>query len=159
MLGIIGVGPRTGQYKTLTVLSGSMRPGIPVGAIVVDTPESGADLQVGQIVTYAIPVEDHRVITHRVVKIIAAGDHPVFQTRGDNNDAIDPWQAQVIGAEVWRVRGVVPGLGYAIHGLRQRTIHVIAVVVTPIVLALWCVLRIWRDDERVPDLEADLAAP
>ena len=103
----LGLGPRTGWYRTLTVLSGSMTPRIPVGSVVVVTPESPTKVQVGQVVTYQIPVLDHHVISHRVVKVISGGDHPVLQTKGDANAAPDPWTFQVTDPTVWHVRAGV----------------------------------------------------
>jgi signal peptidase I len=150
LLALVGIGPRTGRYATLTVLSGSMRPGIPPGAVIVETPEPASSLRVGQVVTYPIPVDDHHVLTHRVVEVVSGGDHPIFQTKGDANDAADPWQAQT-GGTVWRVRAVVPGLGYAIGGLRNRALRVVGVVV-PVVLAVRWVIGIWRNDDDPDDV-------
>lgn len=44
----VAVGPRTGRYATLTVLSGSMRPAIPEGAIVVVTPQRPDEIRTGR---------------------------------------------------------------------------------------------------------------
>jgi signal peptidase len=147
LLVVLGIGPRTGRYSTLTVLSGSMRPGIPVGAVVLDTPQAPTALRVGQIITYAIPVDDHHVISHRVVKIVSGGTRPVFVTKGDANNAADPWQAQANGETMWRVRAVIPGLGTAIHWLRRPIVHQIGVLVFPTMLAVSCLISIWRADE------------
>ncbi len=139
----IGVGPRTGSYRTLTVLSGSMRPGIPVGAVVLVTPEPARDLRVGQIVAYNIPVGDHHVVSHRVVQIIKGGNHPVFKTKGDANNAPDPWTTQALDSTMWRVRGTVPVLGNVIHTMRQPLIHTISVLVVPAALAVVLLIAIW----------------
>jgi signal peptidase len=155
LLVAVGIGPRSGRYSTLTVLSGSMKPGIPVGAVVAVTPERPADLQVGQIITYAIPVGDHHIISHRVVKIIQGGDQPVFQTKGDANNGIDPWLAQVKGNTVWRVRAVVPGLGWMIRWLRQPMIHTVGVLVFPAMLAILWLMGIWRSNERAAPTDDD----
>jgi len=141
----VGVGPRTGRYRTLTVLSGSMRPGIEPGAVVVVVPEPPTQLRVGQIITYQIPVDDHRVVTHRVIEVVEAGDRPVFRTQGDANDAPDPWLARLDGDTVWHVRYVVPVLGKAIHWLRLPIVHTVTVLVLPLLVALWWVIGIWRD--------------
>ncbi len=147
LLGLLGLGPRTGRYTTLTVLSGSMRPGIPVGAVVLATPQPPRALRVGQIITYAIPVDDHRVVSHRVVKILVGGDQPIFVTKGDANNAPDPWHAQLSGSTMWRVRAVIPGLGSAIHTLRQPIVRRIGIYVLPAVVALWWLVDIWRKHE------------
>lgn len=140
----LGVGPRTGLYRTLTVLSGSMKPGIPVGSVVIDTPEKPPDIRVGQIVTYQIPVLDHHVVSHRVVKIVSGGPRPVFQTKGDANGAPDPWTAQTDGSGLWRVRAVVPWAGWAILALRKPVVQHVLVWVLPAILGLVWLLNIWR---------------
>jgi signal peptidase len=150
LLVVVGIGPRTGRYSTLTVLSGSMRPTIPVGAVVAVTPERPNDLRVGQIVTYAIPVGDHHVISHRVVKILHGGERPVFQTKGDANNGPDPWLAQVNGPTVWQVRYIVPGLGWLIRWLRRPVVHTVGVLVFPALIAVVWLKGIWREDRRVP---------
>jgi signal peptidase len=165
----VGLGPRTGRYRTLTVLSGSMRPGIQPGDVIVVTPERPSQLRVGQAITYQIPVEDHRVVTHRVIEILERGDAPVFRTQGDANNAPDPWLARLDGDTVWRERFAVPGLGHALHWLRLPIARTATVVVLPLFVALWWVIGIWRDDREVvldgerPDqfnrVDDDSAAP
>jgi signal peptidase len=142
----VGVGPHTGRYRTLTVLTGSMQPGIPVGSVIVVTPERPNQLRVGQVVTYRIPVEDHRVISHRVVRVFEGGEQPVFQTQGDANNAPDYWLAQVNGDTVWRVSEVVPRVGLVLHWLRQPTVHLLAAVIVPAALAFLLVIDIWKDE-------------
>jgi signal peptidase I len=156
LLVFVGLGPRTGRYRTLTVLSGSMTPGIPVGSVVVVTPERPDQLRVGQVVTYRIPVDDHRVVSHRVVKVFEGGSRPVFQTQGDANDAPDQWIAQLSGDTVWRARYVVPGLGHGLQWLRRPAVHTASVLVVPGVVALWVVCGIWREDEDGGDGGADV---
>ena len=151
----IGLGPRTGRYATLTVLSGSMRPGIPEGSIVLITPERPERVRVGQIITYAVPEGDHHVVSHRVVEIVSGGPYPVIRTQGDANDTPDPWLAQIDGSTAWRVRASVPGLGRLISWLRQPLLHRLSVVVVPVVLAGVWLTDIWAADE---DPGSDLAA-
>jgi signal peptidase len=146
----VGLGPRTGHYRTLTVLSGSMAPRIPVGALVVVTPERPDQLRVGQIVTYAIPVDDHRIVSHRVVEVIEGGDRPVFKTQGDANNAPDPWLAQVNDKTVWQVRYAVPHVGLMILWLRQPWVHTVTVFIFPAILALSWIVRIWRPESTTP---------
>lgn len=154
LLALVGIGPHFGDYRTLTVLSGSMRPGIPVGAMVIVTPESPQDVRAGQIITYRIPVDDRRVVSHRVVRVVEGEgtDHPVVETQGDANGAPDPWLAEISSPEVWQVRYSVPFVGQAIHSLRQPAVHTGAVRVVPAALAALWLVGIWRNrpDEDVP---------
>lgn len=147
LLGFLGIGPRIGRYRTLTVLSGSMRPGISPGAVVVAVPEQAAAVRVGQVVTYAIPLDDHHVVTHRVVEVVGGADQRVFRTKGDANNTPDPWQVETRSTAVWRVRAVVPGLGYAVHWLRTGILRVVGVMIIPAALASWWVAGIWREED------------
>ena len=146
----VGVGPRTGRYATLTVLSGSMRPTIPEGAVVVVTPLRPSEIRVGQILTYAVPEGDRQVVSHRVVEIVEGGDRPVIRTQGDANNAPDPWLAQVDGDTAWQVRYSVPALGQMINWLRRPMVHRISVFVFPAMLAIVCLVDIWRPDIETP---------
>ncbi|HLI56046.1 MAG TPA: signal peptidase I [Actinomycetota bacterium] len=148
VLAVLGIGPRTGRYRTLTVLSGSMAPGIPVGSLVIDTPERPDQIRVGQVLTYQIPVGDHRVETHRVIRVLHGGANPVFQTKGDANRTPDPWVAQVTSPTLWRVRAVVPDAGSAIIALRRPAVRAVLVWALPALLALLAVAAIWREPAR-----------
>ena len=67
---LVAVGPHVFGYRTATMLTGSMEPGIMPGDVVVTTPEPASDVKVGDVISYHIPIEDRRVETHRVVKVI-----------------------------------------------------------------------------------------
>src|SRR5205809_3772097 len=81
----LGLLPRTGWYRPVTVLSGSMRPAFAPGDMVVVTPEPVRDVRAGQIISYRIPIGDHHVQTHRVVAVVHGGAHPSVRTKGDAN--------------------------------------------------------------------------
>jgi signal peptidase len=154
-LALIGVGPRLFGYQIETVLSGSMRPTFAAGDVVVVTPEPAADVRVGQIISYHIPVGDKHVETHRVIRIVSGGPRPVVVTKGDANATPDPWQARLVAPQVWRERAVIPKLGYVIHVFRQSWLRPATVIVAPLLLALLLLGRIWRpqrpDDEPLED--------
>lgn len=142
----LGVLPHLGMYRTLTVLSASMKPTFSPGDVVIVRPEPIEQLRVGQVISYAVPVGAHQVETHRVVAILRGQGttSPVIQTKGDNNTVVDPWQAQLHGSTVWRLEAVVPKVGYAINVMRGRAFHLFSVVLIPVLLALMFLARIWR---------------
>ena len=81
-------------------------------------------LEVGDVLTYHIPVEDHRVETQRVVEVLHREDGSIaIRTRGDNNADVDPWTATLEGDEVWEMKAVVPKLGSAIRVLRTPAVQ------------------------------------
>jgi len=148
---LLGLLPNLGWYRTETVLSGSMKPYFSPGDIVVVTPEATRDVRVGQVISYHIPVGDHHVQSHRVIKVVRGGAHPLVRTKGDANAAPDPWTARLNGGTAWQVRAVVPKAGWAIVWLRTPAIRRIAIFAVPLLLAILGLLRIWRapgNDER-----------
>jgi len=71
-----------------TVLSGSMEPGIQTGSIIAVKP--GDDMtrfKKGDVITFK--QEENMLVTHRVVEVMKSGDHVMYKTKGDNNDAAD----------------------------------------------------------------------
>src|SRR5439155_1538747 len=81
-------------------------------------------VRVGQVISYQVPVGAHQVETHRVVRILRGGAHPVVQTKGDANNRRDPWTARLEGRTAWRLALVVPYGGYVVNALRSPRLHV-----------------------------------
>lgn len=146
----LGVLPHLGFYRTLTVLSASMKPTFSPGDVVVVRPEPIQQLRVGQVISYSVPVGAHQVETHRVVAIIRGRGTttPVIQTKGDNNTVVDPWTAQLNGSTVWRLEAVVPKAGYAINLMRGRTFHLVSVILIPGLLAISVLAKMWGFGSR-----------
>jgi signal peptidase len=147
----IGVLPRLGLYRPVTVLSGSMRPTFSPGDMVVVVPEPVSAVRVGQVISYQVPVGIHQVETHRVVRILQGGPHPTVQTQGDANNYHDPWTAKLEGDTAWRMVAVIPHLGYVVNFLRSPTLQKAAIFLAPALLALLILSEIWG----VGDGEAD----
>jgi signal peptidase I len=146
--------PRLGLYRPVTVLSGSMRPTFSPGDMVIDTPEPVGSVRVGQVISYHVPTGIHQVETHRIVKVLQGGAHPVIQTQGDANNWPDPWTAKLEGNTAWRMRAVIPHLGYFVNWLRSSTLQKAAIFVAPALLALLILLEIWGvagEDRDLPD--------
>ncbi|HUN79319.1 MAG TPA: signal peptidase I [Solirubrobacteraceae bacterium] len=139
----LGVLPRLGLYRPVTVLSGSMRPTFSPGDMVIDTPEPVSAVRVGQVISYQVPVGIHQVETHRVVSILQGGAHPTIQTQGDANNYHDPWTAKLEGDTAWRMRAVIPHLGYVVNVLRGPTLRLAAILLAPALLAALVLAEIW----------------
>ncbi len=148
----LAVLPRLGLYRTATVLTASMRPTFSPGDMVVTVPEPTSSVRVGQAISYRVPVGEHQIETHRVVKILQGQgtSNPVIQTRGDANQANDPWTARLQGATAWRQVAVIPKLGYVVSALRGRVVEMMAVLVAPIVLMMLLLSQIWSGGGAEP---------
>jgi signal peptidase len=121
---LLAVGPHVLGYRTATMLTGSMEPGISPGDVVVTVAEPASEVEVGDVITYQIPIEDHRVETHRVVKVLHHRDGSIaIRTKGDANENADPWTATLEGDQVWELKAVVPKLGAAIRVLRAPVVQ------------------------------------
>jgi signal peptidase len=132
----IGVLPHFGFYRPATVLSGSMRPTFSPGDMVIVVPEPVSSVRVGQVISYHVPTGIHQVETHRIVRIMHGGAHPIIRTQGDANNWPDPWTAKLEGNTAWRMVAVVPHLGYVVNWLRGSAMRMAAIIVAPALLAL-----------------------
>ena len=142
---VLAVGPHVLDYRTMTMLTGSMSPVIDPGDVTIVTPLPVQDVTVGMIIAYHIPIDDHHLVSHRVIAVDHGTDGSVtVQTRGDANDAADPWQAILQGDTAYQVRAVIPELGHAIAALRTPVISQALVYGAPTLLAGWLLLTIWR---------------
>ncbi len=90
------------------VASGSMRPGIDVGDVVIIA-EAGADVvREGDVIEFR---RESATIIHRVIEIQEVGSTKLFVTKGDANNAPDPepvMSGQIIGKAVF----TVPKIGW-----------------------------------------------
>ncbi len=138
--------PSVAGYRTYIVLSGSMSPAIPTGAVVVAVPVDPTTLKVGDVITYNRS-DIAETITHRIVAVSEDGATPSFSTRGDANAVNDPWTVQ-FGATAGKVVLSVPFVGYLYHALGTRQGHLFLVIIpVSVLLALW-LLQIWRPSDR-----------
>ena len=144
VLATVTLGPRLGLFQVETVLSGSMEPLFEPCDLLLVVPEPLSDVRAGQVLSFHAPAPDHQVETHRVVRVIHPGAHPIILTKGDANSAADPWRARLHGTTAWRMVGVVPHAGSVIRTLREPRVHVIAVLLVPLLLAAAALRSIWR---------------
>jgi len=142
---LLAIGPHVFGYRTMTMLTGSMAPEIEPGDITIVTPISVTDVTEGMVITYHIPIDDHRVVTHRVVSVERGPAGTVtVQTKGDANEAVDPWDATLKGDTAYQVRAVVPALGHVIQALRAPVVTQALLYGAPTLLVGWLLLTIWR---------------
>lgn len=82
--------PQVLGYQLKTVLSGSMEPTFLTGSIIAVKPLDKAErenLQKGDVITF-MEGED-KLITHRIMDVTKSGEHVMYETKGDNNNAAD----------------------------------------------------------------------
>jgi signal peptidase I len=142
---LLAIGPHVFGYRTMTMLTGSMAPEINPGDVTIVTPIAISEVTEGMVITYHRPIEDHSLVTHRVISVETAPDGSVsVQTKGDANEAADPWTATLKGDTAYQVRAVVPVLGHVIQALRAPVVTQALLYGAPTLLVGWLLLTIWR---------------
>ncbi len=119
-------------WRVDAVLSGSMEPELPTGAIVITRPVTPESIEVGDIITFHSSITGDTPITHRVIE--KGGNTTVtFRTKGDAADTRDPFTVpayDVIG-KVWFS---IPRAGFIVSFLKTRTGFYTAIVIPAAVL-------------------------
>ena len=120
-------------YQLRIVQTGSMRPTIPVGSVVVVM--AAPQYHVGDILTFQ-RTDDKEATTHRLVQITTdAAGQTVFIVRGDANNANDlrPVKpSEVVG----KTRLILPVLGYLLVFIRSP-FGFLLVIGMPAVYIIW----------------------
>jgi signal peptidase len=100
----------------ITILSGSMRPTIPPGTVVVVRPVEPHRILIGDVVTYQATSDEPMLVTHRVTEVTRSPEGRLgFTLQGDNNDAPDePVRPEQIRG---RVIYAVPYFGWVTNRL------------------------------------------
>lgn len=130
--------------KPLVFVSGSMGPGIPVGALGLSVPASVEETNVGDVVS-VVNSQGER-ITHRVVETTPDG----LVLKGDANPVPD--------LETYSVEQVdhlflsVPGLGYVVTWLSQPWAYAIGLLLCGYLLYI----AFWRKDSKPDNSDEEL---
>lgn len=94
------------------VLTGSMRPGIQPGDLVVTAPVDVATLKPGDVIAF-FPPQATVAVLHRLLSVDRREDGTWITTKGDANPVADPWgEIRLRGDTAWRQSGRVPALGF-----------------------------------------------
>ncbi|HEU5006133.1 MAG TPA: signal peptidase I [Jatrophihabitantaceae bacterium] len=149
--------PRATHGTALTVLTGSMTPGIPVGSVVIDRPVDPGTLKVGDVATYQKAPGVDEYITHRIVKIDTSTQPATFTFKGDANRGPDitPVPAGAIRGKVWFH---VPYLGTWRDSISGPMGRVLVIAVVVLMLGGYSVRQVResvRDRKAKPDVGTD----
>lgn len=155
LLALTLVGGRLFGMQTYAVLSGSMEPAYPTGALLYVRKVDPADIQPGQVITFLL--DEHTVATHRVVEVIPdpeeAGIYR-YRTKGDVNEAADAGLVHcknVLGTPVV----CVPYLGYVITWIQNPPGTYIAISAAAVLLLLVFLPDLFAEDKKKPAPDAE----
>ena len=131
LLLIVSVLPITGNYKIMTVISGSMEPAIKTGSVVIVKPAS--DYKIGDVITFGPYSRTKAPTTHRIYDMKIEGGNPVYITKGDVNNAPDAREIQkkdVVG----KVLFDVPFVGYAVDFAKKPLGFALIIIVPAVII-------------------------
>jgi signal peptidase I len=110
-----------GTWMVTPVLSGSMRPGLAVGGVVISQRVRVDSLAVRDVIVFSDPNKPSEQIVHRIVHIaVSKSGKILINTQGDANTVRDPWTLSILGAYVYRARWTVPLLGYVANAYQNH---------------------------------------
>ena len=157
LLIVISIIPVPGNFKVLTVLSGSMEPAIKTGSVVFVKPAhstgSGqADYKIGDIITFGDQEGSEALTTHRIVEIEIEDGKTLYTVKGDANNAADTRKVpseNVVGKTLFSI----PFLGYLLNFAKQP-IGFILLIWVPAIIIIWEEIeKIRKELKRKPKIE------
>lgn len=106
---------RLDLVRFATVLSGSMEPGIPTGAVIAGTPLPSEQVAVGDVVMFVPPhpygTPGDRPVVHRVTRVTVDDGVLEVSTQGDANSNPDAWTLDAGRTTFYEYRGQSVVLG------------------------------------------------
>lgn len=133
--------PKVVGYDSYAVMSGSMEPGIHVGAIAYDKPIAFSDIREGDIITYKIAADT--LVTHRVVRI--ENDRLIMKGDANNTEDASPVSdSQVVGKCYFNI----PYLGYVSMYIRTGLGIGIACGIIILIILLSSLPDLFKPDEN-----------
>ena len=142
------VAPAVLPIQFLYVQSGSMEPNMGVGALVMARPADASELGKGDVIVFS-PGGKGAQVMHRIVRREATPQGEVFVTKGDANDAEDPWLVPAAGSG-WRIERSVPKVGYALGFARDPRASMVLLSTAGGWLMFGLLRRIWRSPAPAP---------
>jgi len=147
--------PIPGNYKVLTVLSGSMEPTIHTGAVVVIKP--AGNYAIGDIVTFGETGKNKIPVTHRVKEIQVIEGKEAYITKGDANNDADSRQIakdEIIG----KVAFNIPFLGYILEFVKTPLGFSLVVILPAIVIIGDELFKIYKEFKKKSGSKAEKEA-
>ncbi len=147
---LLALAPIILGWRPYTVLTGSMRPGIQPGDVVMDQPVKISDAHVGDVVTFSDPGRDGALVTHRIRSITRGPVQTEVETRGDANTTSERWTIKTED-QVGRVVYVIPKVGHVAVAIRNPVGIVVLVVIPILLIGFGIVRKIWQDEDDEDD--------
>lgn len=146
--------PKVLGKEIMTVLSGSMEPGIKTGAIIAVesvTPEQQGTFKAGEVITYRSIDNPDNLITHRIVSVLGSGNNVEYITKGDNNDGQDATPVPSGNVVARYADFTIPFLGYFLSWVKSTVGIVIVMIIPGIFLVISSFISIYKTIMNMED--------
>lgn len=129
--------------KPAVIKSGSMEPMLSRGSLILVKPTPADQLKVGDVITFGNPnTRDGNTVTHRITTIQNTEKGTVFITKGDNNDARDPWNLQ-LEKDAGVLRHDVPYVGHLSFFVHSKLGYGMLLIIPVLLLSFASLRSIW----------------
>lgn len=119
-------------FRSMTVLTGSMRPMLKEGDMIITKNIDPSKIKENDVITYKIGY--NTLVTHRVVEVVEENGEMFFKTKGDANNTED--QGLIAPKDLVGTHLItIPKLGY-VKNFIQKPIGFIALIILPIILLI-----------------------
>ncbi len=132
-------------YMPMSVLSGSMRPALEPGDMIISKHTTPENIAVGDVITFR--GRGNMLITHRVTEILRSEGFLMFRTKGDANNVEDDnpvSQNQLVGIQVLRI----PYGGYIVDFIGSPSGLVIFIAVPALLLITGELRRLLKASQK-----------
>jgi signal peptidase I len=132
-------------FDRYAIMGGSMSPTFEVGSAVFSQDVPVDTLRVGDVITYVPPASTgiDTLVTHRITDIAEAEDgRPLLTTKGDANDAADPWTFSLDEDRQNVVAFSVPHLGTLLTWLSDPGTRQLVIGIPAAMIAFGAVLEL-----------------
>lgn len=148
VIGLVGVGAAavaSGRYQVRPVLSGSMRPGLPVGGVVITRRVPLSRIEVRDVIVFTNPIDPSKLVVHRVISLTRSGSTVTARTQGDANNTPDPWTLDLHGSSAYQAVYTLPLLGYPAVWLQNAGRRQILLIIAGVALVA-AATGMWRKE-------------
>jgi signal peptidase len=141
-------------FQRYVLTGGSMEPTLHRGSLVFDKVAPVEDLAVGDVITY-VPPGESRPLSHRITSVTHDDRNGlVFTSKGDANDAADPWKFTLDDQMQAKVVFTVPWAGYPLWVLGSPLSRLLLIGGPAMAIAIITGRRLWRQAGELVAAEA-----
>ena len=131
-------------FERYVITGDSMSGTIERGSLVFARAVPVETLAVNDVITYFPPPDSGitNLVTHRVSAIDVTAEGPVFYTKGDANESVDPWSFGLTAPTQAKVDFAVPAVGFVFIVLADPPTRIFVLGIPAALVALFCVVEI-----------------